>query len=215
MNDIIINKIQSIQRCIQRAREEYQFNKDGFLTDYSRQDAAILNLIRACEQSIDLANHIVKNYKMGIPTNTAETFQLLERKNVISAPLSENMGYMVGFRNTVVHEYQKINLNIVIAVIETGLDDLIKFTDSVTHNDTLNVKNTTLSAWVYDYKHTNGSMILLKGIWNRNGEQKRQYEFSSSSAGDVLMISESTTELYQKKKSSNLADIFIHKYLTI
>ncbi len=131
MNDIIINKIQSIQRCIQRAREEYQFNKDGFLTDYSRQDAAILNLIRACEQSIDLANHIVKNYKMGIPTNTAEIFQLLERKNVISASLSENMGYMVGFRNTVVHEYQKINLNIVIAVIETGLDDLIKFTDSV------------------------------------------------------------------------------------
>ena len=131
MNDIIINKIQSIQRCIQRAREEYQINPDDFLTNYSRQDAAILNLIRACEQSIDLANHIVKNYKMGIPTNTAEIFQLLERKNVISAPLSENMGYMVGFRNTVVHEYQKINLNIVIAVIETGLDDLIKFTDSV------------------------------------------------------------------------------------
>ena len=83
MNDIIINKIQSIQRCIQLAREEYQFNKDGFLTDYSRQDAAVLNLIRACEQSIDLASHIVKIYKMGIPTNTAEFFQLLQRKNVI------------------------------------------------------------------------------------------------------------------------------------
>jgi uncharacterized protein YutE (UPF0331/DUF86 family) len=131
MNDIIINKIQSIQRCIQRAREEYQFNKDGFLTDYSRQDAAVLNLIRACEQSIDLASHIVKIYKMGIPTNTAEIFQLLQRKNVISAQLSENMRYMVGFRNTVVHEYQKINMDIVIAVIETGLDNLIKFTDNV------------------------------------------------------------------------------------
>jgi len=131
MNDIIINKIQSIQRCIQRAKEEYQFNKDEFLTNYSRQDAAILNLIRACEQSIDLASHIVKSYKMGIPTNTAEVFQLLERKNVISAQLSENMRYMVGFRNTVVHEYQKINMDIVIVVIETGLDDLIKFTDSV------------------------------------------------------------------------------------
>lgn len=131
MNDIIINKIQSIQRCIQRAREEYQFNKDEFLTNYSRQDAAILNLIRACEQSIDLASHIVKHYKMGIPTNTAEIFQLLEAKNVISAQLSENMRYMVGFRNTVVHEYQKINMDIVIAVIENGLDDLIQFTDSV------------------------------------------------------------------------------------
>ena len=38
---------------------------------------------------------------------------------------------MVGFRNTVVHEYQKINMDIVIAVIETGLDNLIKFTDNV------------------------------------------------------------------------------------
>lgn len=131
MNDVMINKIQSIQRCIQRAREEYQFNKDGFLTDYSRQDAAVLNLIRACEQSIDLASHIVKSYKMGIPTNTAEIFQLLERKNVISAQLSENLRYMVGFRNTVVHEYQKINMDIVIAVIETGLDDLIQLTDNV------------------------------------------------------------------------------------
>jgi hypothetical protein len=89
MNDIVINKIQSIQRCIQRAREEYQFNPDGFLTNYSRQDAAILNLIRACEQS------------------------------------------MVGFRNTVVHEYQPINLKIVITVIETGLDDLIQFAENV------------------------------------------------------------------------------------
>ncbi len=38
---------------------------------------------------------------------------------------------MVGFRNTVVHEYQQINLNIVITVIETGLDDLIQFTDNI------------------------------------------------------------------------------------
>ena len=131
MNDIIINKIQSIQRCIQRAREEYQINPDDFLTNYSRQDAAILNLIRACEQSIDLASHIVKKYKMGIPTDTAEIFQLLERNNVISAPISENLRYMVGFRNTVVHEYQGINMKIVITVIETGLDDLIQFAENI------------------------------------------------------------------------------------
>jgi uncharacterized protein YutE (UPF0331/DUF86 family) len=30
-----------------------------------------------------------------------------------------------------VHEYQRINIDIVIAVIETGLDDLIEFCDIV------------------------------------------------------------------------------------
>jgi len=68
---------------------------------------------------------------MGIPTDTAEIFQLLERNNVISAQLSENLRSMVGFRNIVVHEYQQINLKIVITVIETGLDDLIQFAENV------------------------------------------------------------------------------------
>ncbi len=30
MNDIVINKIQSIQRCVERARQEYRSDPDGF-----------------------------------------------------------------------------------------------------------------------------------------------------------------------------------------
>lgn len=55
MNDLVINKIQSIQRCIQRAREEYGSDPEGFDTNYTKQDAAILNVVQACEQAIDLA----------------------------------------------------------------------------------------------------------------------------------------------------------------
>ncbi len=46
-DDVIINKIQSIQRCIFRAKEEYQFAGKAFQEDFSRQDAAILNITRA------------------------------------------------------------------------------------------------------------------------------------------------------------------------
>jgi len=50
----------------------------------------------------------------------------------------------------------------------------------VPDDDRLNIEHLTLSAWVYDYHHTGSSyMILLKGIWS-SGEQKRQYEFSST-----------------------------------
>ncbi len=41
MNDVVINKTQSIQRCIQRAREELRKAGDDFKSDYTRQDAAI------------------------------------------------------------------------------------------------------------------------------------------------------------------------------
>ena len=60
MNDIVISKINSIQRCIERARAEYGAGTQSFETDYTRQDAVMLNILRACEQAIDLANHIIK-----------------------------------------------------------------------------------------------------------------------------------------------------------
>ncbi|MEW6750613.1 MAG: DUF86 domain-containing protein [Candidatus Latescibacterota bacterium] len=129
MNDLVVNKIQSIQRCVMRAREEYQANPEGFVTDYTRQDAAVLNILRACEQAIDLANHVIRTHRLGIPTASAESFELLEKASVIDRQLSERLRNMVHFRNTVIHAYQRMDLAIV--VIRTGLDDLILFGDRV------------------------------------------------------------------------------------
>jgi len=131
MNDIIINKVQSIQGCIDRAKEEYALAGDNFSYDYSRQDAAILNITRACEQAIDLANHVIKSYKLGIPASSAESFELLARKNIISGETERKMKKMVGFRNTAIHQYQGLNLEIVKTVIMVGLDDLLDFTQSI------------------------------------------------------------------------------------
>lgn len=47
MNDALIAKLTSLQRCVARAREEYAAAGEGFATDYSRQDAALLDVIRA------------------------------------------------------------------------------------------------------------------------------------------------------------------------
>ncbi|MBA2594059.1 MAG: DUF86 domain-containing protein [Pseudomonadota bacterium] len=131
MNDIVVNKVQSIQRCAERASEEYRLAGNDFRTDYTRQDAAVLNVTRACEQAIDLANHLIRTYKMGIPVSSADSFALLAMKHVIPTSLEDKMRGMVGFRNIAVHEYRKLNVDIIEAVIRTGLDDLWAFTDYV------------------------------------------------------------------------------------
>lgn len=131
MNDVAINKIQSIQRCVQRAREEFRSDPEGFDTNYTLQDAAILNVLRACEQAIDLANHVIRLGRMGIPNTSAESFDLLRNKSVIDADLAVRLKKMIGFRNTIIHEYQRMNLDIVKTVIVSGLDDLITFADRV------------------------------------------------------------------------------------
>lgn len=131
MNDVAINKVQSIQRCVQRAREEFRSDPEGFDTNYTLQDAAILNVLRACEQAIDLANHVIRLGKMGIPNTSAESFDLLRNKSVIDADLAVSLKKMIGFRNTIIHQYQRMNLDIVKTVIVSGLDDLIAFADQV------------------------------------------------------------------------------------
>ena len=131
MNDTAINKIQSIQRCVQRAREEYQADPEGFDANHTRQDAAILNVLRACEQAIDLANHCIRARKLGIPKTTAESFELLTCKQVISGDLAERLIKMTGFRNIVIHQYQRMDMEITRAVINVGLGDLIEFGDRI------------------------------------------------------------------------------------
>lgn len=127
MNDIAINKAQSIQRCVFRARQEYSAAGDSFETDYTRQDAAMLNVTRACEQAIDLANHLVKNEKLGVPTDSSESFSLLARGGIIPVGLSRRLQKMIGFRNTAIHEYQDLDIAIVRTVITRGTEDLLEF----------------------------------------------------------------------------------------
>ncbi|MDI6740928.1 MAG: DUF86 domain-containing protein, partial [Candidatus Edwardsbacteria bacterium] len=79
----------------------------------------------------DLANHIIKIRKMGIPTSSAESFDLLRQKFIIDAALSEKLKKMVHFRNIVIHQYQRIDLEIVKSIVVSGLDDLIQFGDRI------------------------------------------------------------------------------------
>jgi len=129
MNETLIQKIKSAQRCIQRAREIYDKRGVQFLVDYDAQDAAVLNLIRASETTIDLANYLIKRDKLGIPASSAESFDLLAQAGRISPELARKMRSMVGFRNLAVHQYQQLDYALVIRVIQLGLNDIIAFLD--------------------------------------------------------------------------------------
>ncbi|OLS38310.1 hypothetical protein BTR22_07440 [Alkalihalophilus pseudofirmus] len=126
-NDIILNKVATIERCIQRIQEVYD-NDPATLQDYTKQDSMILNIQRACEASIDLAMHIVSDKRLGLPQTSRDAFDLLEQHIVIDANVSKRLQAMVGFRNIAVHDYQSLNLSIMKEIIEKHLKDFKDFT---------------------------------------------------------------------------------------
>ena len=127
MPDIILAKLQTIERCLARIEEEYANDKTTFLQNFTKQDSVILNLERALQATIDIAAHIVKTEKLGIPATSRELFQMLEEAKIITPDTAKQMQNMVGFRNIAVHDYQNLNIDILIAIIEHHLNDFIHF----------------------------------------------------------------------------------------
>ena len=130
---VLINKFNSIQKCINRINEEYEGNASN-LEDYRRLDAIVLNLQRACECSIDCAMYVVSNKKLGIPQTKKEAFELLEQNEIISSQMCNKMKAMIGFRNIAIHEYKQIDEEILKEIIEKHLDDLTDFVRILLNN---------------------------------------------------------------------------------
>ncbi|MBU3914988.1 DUF86 domain-containing protein [bacterium] len=131
MDDVIINKSAIIEKCIHRIKEEYIGFEDEFVENYTKQDSIVLNIERATQACIDLGAYWVKKRKLGIPQANREVFQFLEKAKLIPLTLSEKLQAMVGFRDIAVHNFQKINLNIIRSIIEKDLDDLIRFKEII------------------------------------------------------------------------------------
>jgi uncharacterized protein YutE (UPF0331/DUF86 family) len=128
LNEIILNKKLSIERCIKQINSYYALNTDlPFDKDYLKQDAIALNLQRICEITIDIANYLIKSKKLGLPQDSRDSFTLLEQAGLITIRQMDILQAMVGFRNTLVHQYQKLDLNIMVNVIEHHMLDLLDF----------------------------------------------------------------------------------------
>ncbi|WP_020564579.1 type VII toxin-antitoxin system HepT family RNase toxin [Methylosarcina fibrata] len=134
-DDVLINKAATIERCVARAKEEYAANPDGFAADYTRQDAAILNIQRACEAALDMGQHLIRRERLGVPQSARDVFELLARGGWIEAELAASLKRMVGFRNIAVHDYQQLQLPITVSIITRHLDEFLDYSRALLLRD--------------------------------------------------------------------------------
>lgn len=130
-DDVILNKAATIERCVARAREEYNADPATFNTNFSRQDAAILNIQRACEAALDIGQYLVRHNNMGVPQSARDVFDLLAQHQWIGAALADSLKRMVAFRNIAVHDYQSLLLPILVNVVTVHLNEFLQFTEAV------------------------------------------------------------------------------------
>jgi uncharacterized protein YutE (UPF0331/DUF86 family) len=124
--DIILEKINSIQRCLSTIHRATANNINA-LDDVIIQDAVVLNIQRAVQLCIDMASYLIAHFKWGLPATLKECFLILQDNKVLTSTITEKMVKMIGFRNVVVYEYQKLNISILKSIVKDHLSDFEEF----------------------------------------------------------------------------------------
>ena len=117
--DIILSKINIIKNCLMAIEKATLKEKDSdFLISIYE-----INLQRAVQACIDLANTIIAKEGLGLPNSYRQSFEILNTHSVITPEVSAKMKSMVGFRNISVHDYGVIKPEIVHSIVKNHLVD--------------------------------------------------------------------------------------------
>lgn len=108
--------------AILRGLQKYSF--DEFIADPQRYGSVERFLHLAIEAINDMGNHVVAELDLGEVNWYNDIPALLARADYIDDSLQEKWIRMIGFRNTLVHEYIEIDRKIVHDVLRNSLGDL-------------------------------------------------------------------------------------------
>ena len=127
VDDVVVNKAATIERGVARVREEFGEDGSELDVDQRRQDALVLNLLRACETAIDLAMHAVRVRGLGAPQSSRDAFVKLVEAGLLEEGVGDDLQRMVGFRNIAVHRYQDLDLDVLRVIVCEELDGFEAF----------------------------------------------------------------------------------------
>lgn len=94
---------------------------------------------RACERllqltiecMIDICHVLVTGLRLGLPAEENDLFSKLTDGNIISLEMGNTLREMKGFRNILVHDYARIDDQLVYAAVKSRMSDFAAFANEV------------------------------------------------------------------------------------
>lgn len=129
--DLLLKKAGIIERCCNRAREEYERDPTTFTDDITRQDAATLNVIRAWEAAIEMGDHVIGCASLGPAQDEREVITLLAEHGWITPIVAENLKRTGEFCRAE-WDYQAAPLPALVTIIKRGLGDFTDYAAALT-----------------------------------------------------------------------------------
>ena len=120
----IENKISLVKKYLKILERYQKYSQKELEENIDLKGALERYLYLSAQSTIDLAEAIISYKNFRKPTSMSESFSILNEEGIISTELTNKMIGMVGFRNVVTHDYDKINYDIVYDVLQNKLKDI-------------------------------------------------------------------------------------------
>jgi len=119
-----LNKLDEYLSILYNLRK-YSF--DDFTSDPERYGSAERFLHLSIEAILDMGNHVIADLGLGIVNWYSDNPAILEKNGYIDSDMEKELLQMIGFRNTLVHDYLEIDRRIVYDILQNHLKDIEEF----------------------------------------------------------------------------------------
>lgn len=130
----IENKISLVKKYLKILKGYRKYSRNEIENDVNIRGMVERYLYLAIQASIDLAEATISFKNFRKPTTLSENFYILEEEKIIRNEMREEMRKLVGLRNVLTHEYQKINYDIVYDVLQNRLKNIEEFITIIKKN---------------------------------------------------------------------------------
>ncbi len=129
--DLILRKLADMDQYVRQVSEYRDITVEQYRRDWKPQRIIERTLQLAIEVCVDIANHVIADHGLRVPTTYAEAFEVLAEAGLLDATLRDAMIRMSQFRNVIVHQYAAINPEIVVRILREHLKDFAWFKTTV------------------------------------------------------------------------------------
>ena len=116
-----LNKLDEYLSILYKLRK---YSLDDFVSDPEHYGSAERFLHLAIEAILDMGNHVIADSDLGIVNWYSDIPSILANKGYIDSDLGKKWLQMIGFWNTLVHDYLEIDRTIVYEILQTRLEDI-------------------------------------------------------------------------------------------
>ena len=128
---LILRKLSELDEYLRQIREYERITVNRYSGDWKIQRIIERTLQMMIETCVDIAGHIISDKEYRIPKCYSDTFRVLHEEKIVNDKLFASLDKMAKLRNVVVHQYDKVDAEIVVGILKKDLKDFKGYRNSI------------------------------------------------------------------------------------